>query len=41
MEEHIEKLQERSDTCERDRLDLHKQLERLLSAQSCPRDKRQ
>ena len=31
MEEHITRLQERSDGCERDRLELHKQIAVLLA----------
>jgi hypothetical protein len=34
MEDHITRLQERSDGCERDRLELHKQIAVLLARSS-------
>ena len=36
MEKHISKLQERSDSCERDRLELHKQVAVLVARDHKP-----
>lgn len=38
MQAHIEKLEAKSDTCERDRLELHRQIAKLVIAEAARTD---